>query len=241
MPAVLQIDAGRVPYARAYEWQKTLHARRVAGEIPDLMLMLEHPHTVSLGRRFHPSHLLAEVDELSRRGIEVHEADRGGSITYHGPGQLVCYPILDLRATPHQTPDPIVYLRALEEAIIQTCAEVGVQAIRRPGLTGVWVAPEKLAAIGINVSRGVSKHGLALNVSTDLDYFTSMIPCGIEDAGVTSLERKLGSRVPMALVKEMLGRRLAACVGRTCEPSDALADLLGREGPFELRQPRISA
>ncbi|MEX2587887.1 MAG: lipoyl(octanoyl) transferase LipB [Actinomycetota bacterium] len=213
-PALQQVHAATVPYALAYEWQRTLHARRVAGEIPDLLLTLEHPHVFSLGRRFDPSHLLAGEHELAARGIEMHEADRGGSITYHGPGQLVGYPIVDLRATPEVTADPIAYLRVLERAIIHGCAQLGVAAGTREGLTGVWVGREKLAAIGVNVSRGVAKHGFALNVTTDLDFFSSMVPCGIEEAAVTSLEALLGAAIPVRRAAEVLGVSLADHLSR---------------------------
>lgn len=233
MRALLQLDAGTVRYATAYEWQRAVHARRVVGEVPDLLLTLQHPHVVTLGRRFDPAHLLAEVAWLAKRGIDVHEADRGGSITYHGPGQLVGYPILDLRATPDVTPDPIAYLRLLERAIIDACVELGVSAGTREGLTGVWVGKEKLASIGVNVSRGVSKHGFALNVSTDLSFFRSMVPCGIEGASVTSLEAILGRAVPMPRVRSVMGRVLAAHLGRRPVPGDHrdLRAVLGGAGP----------
>lgn len=233
MRALLQLDAGTVRYATAYEWQRALHARRVAGEVPDLLLTLQHPHVFTLGRRFDPSHLLAEVAWLTKRGIDVHEADRGGSITYHGPGQLVGYPILDLRTTPEVTPDPIAYLRLLERAIIDTCVELGVSAGTREGLTGVWVDKQKLASIGVNVSRGVSKHGFALNVSTDLSFFRSMVPCGIDGASVTSLEAILGRAVPMPRVRRVMVRVLAAHLGRRPVPGGHrdLSAVLGGAGP----------
>lgn len=228
-----QLDAGIVPYARAYDWQRTLHARRVAGEISDLLLMLEHPHVFSLGRGFRPSHLLVDKSELTARGIEMHEADRGGSITYHGPGQLVVYPILHLRASREITPDPIAYLRLLETAIIHGCAQLGVTASTREGLTGVWVGRDKLAAIGVNVSRGVTKHGFALNVATDLDFFSSMVPCGIEDAAVTSLEVLLGTSVSMRRTAQVMGRSLADHLGRRLAVgrSSDLAAALGNYPP----------
>lgn len=214
MATLQQFDAATVPYARAYEWQRTLHARRVTGEIPDLLLTMEHPHVFSLGRRFQASHLLVHPRQLAERGIEVHEADRGGSITYHGPGQLVVYPIVDLRASPRVAPDPIAYLRLLERAIIDGCAQLGVAAGTRAGLTGVWVGRDKLAAIGVNVSRGVTKHGFALNVSTDLTFFSSMVPCGIEGAAVTSLEVLLGTSVPVRDIARIMGRSLAGHLDR---------------------------
>ncbi|MGH7425421.1 MAG: lipoyl(octanoyl) transferase LipB, partial [Candidatus Methylomirabilales bacterium] len=177
------VRAGLVPYAVASEWQEVLCRRRWRDEIPDVLLLLEHPHVYTLGRRFSKQHLLADQAFLAARGIEVQECDRGGSITYHGPGQLVGYPILDLRRPrgsragndPEPRPDAIRYLRTLEEALIRAVRSLGVIAGRRPGLTGVWVGEAKLASIGVNVSRGVSKHGFAMNVATDLSYFEGIV------------------------------------------------------------------
>lgn len=215
---IWKVSAGRIPYANADEWQRSLHARRLQGEIPDVLLLLEHPHVYTLGRRFLPEHLLLSPVRLRQRDIEVHESDRGGSVTYHGPGQLVAYPVVDLRTAGRSHPDVILYLRRLEKAIIDTVAPLGVEAGTRRGLTGIWVGDEKLAAIGVNVSRGVAKHGVAINVSTDLDYFRWMVPCGITDGKVTSLER-LGIQVPMEEVAELLASRLARVLGRTLVPS----------------------
>jgi lipoyl(octanoyl) transferase len=217
MQPILQIDAGSVVYSAAYAWQLQLHARRVAGEIPDLVVLLEHPSVITLGRRFRPRHLLAPAEELRRRGIEVYEADRGGSITYHGPGQLVAYPVVDLRTESKPNPDVIAYLRLLEAAVLATVADFGVPAELRPGLTGVWVGRDKLGAIGVNVSRGVTKHGMALNVSTDLEFFSSMVPCGIPDAGVTSLQRLLGRPPSIEAVSSVFAGHLARLLGRQLE------------------------
>ena len=214
MRPILQISAGSVVYSAAYAWQRELHARRVAGDIPDVLLLLEHPHVFSLGRRFQPEHLLAGPDELRHRGVEVHEADRGGSITYHGPGQLVAYPVVDLRRSDGRHPDVIAYLRLLESAVLATVSGYRIDAGLRPGLTGVWVGHHKLAAIGVNISRGVAKHGVALNVSTDLSFFESMVPCGIPDAGVTSMERVLGSEVELDSVAESFAGHLARLLER---------------------------
>ena len=221
MPPILQIDAGSVVYSAAYEWQRQLHSRRVACEIADVLLLLEHPHVFSLGRRFRPEHLLVSWEELRRRGVAVHEADRGGSITYHGPGQLVAYPVVDLRTEAKPFPDVMVYLRLLEAATLDTVRELGIGATLRPGLTGIWVGTDKLAAIGVNVSRGVTKHGMALNVSTDLDLFASMVPCGIPDAGVTSMERLLGTAPPLDLVSKVFAGHLAKALGRTLQKANA--------------------
>jgi lipoyl(octanoyl) transferase len=229
MRPILQISAGSVLYPAAYAWQRRLHARRVAGEIPDVLLLMEHPHVYSLGRRFSPEHLLAGPDELRRRGVDLCEADRGGSITYHGPGQLVAYPVVDLRTADGRHPDVIAYLRLLEAAILDTVAGYGIDAGLRPGLTGVWVGRRKLAAIGVNISRGVSKHGAALNVSTDLSYFDAMVPCGIPDAGVTSMERLLGQEVALDQVAGSFSGHLARRLGRRIQAGSL--DDVGLEPP----------
>lgn len=220
------VDAGRIPYGTALAWQNDLHRRRVAGEVGDVVLVLEHPHVYTLGRRFAAEHLLTDRAALARRGIEVFEADRGGSITYHGPGQLVGYPIVALAdpagAEPGWGPDAVAYLRLLEQALIQAAADFGVTAGRREGLTGVWVAgesgEEKLASIGVNVSRGVTKHGFALNVTTDLSYFAAMVPCGIPAVRVTSLARLLGEAPPMPAVRDAVVAHLAGLLGAMVVP-----------------------
>lgn len=219
MQPILQVAAGSILYSAAYDWQRELHRRRVAGEIPDVLLMLEHPHVFTLGRRFKPEHLLADPDDLRRAGVEVHEADRGGSITYHGPGQLVAYPVVDLRAADGRHPDVIAYLRLLESAILATVSEWGIDAGRRLGLTGVWAGSRKLASIGVNVSRGVAKHGIALNVCTDLSFFGDMVACGIRGVEVTSMEQLLGRPVPIKPVATEFARQLAALLERRIEPA----------------------
>jgi len=226
------VEAGTVPYGTALGWQNDLHRRRVAGEIGDVALLLEHPHVYTLGRRFSADHLLADPELLRRRGIEVYEADRGGSITYHGPGQLVGYPILalaDPEGSPEigsmRTPDAIAYLRDLEEVLIRAVADFGVQARRQEGLTGVWVGNEKLASIGVNMSRGVTKHGFALNVDADLSYFSGMIPCGIPAVAVTSLERLLGAAPPMEVVRDSVVAHFGDVLCRT--PVEGTLDSLG--------------
>lgn len=222
MLPILQIDAGSIVYSAAHTWQRDLHCRRVAGTIPDLVLLLEHPHVFSLGRRFRPEHLLAPVEELHRRGIEVCEADRGGSITYHGPGQLVAYPVVDLRTEDKPQPDVIAYLRLLEAATLATVTDFGIRGELRPGLTGVWVGDAKLGAIGVNVSRGVTKHGMALNVDPDLGLFASMVPCGIPGAAVTSMQQLLGAAPRVEVVGAVFAGHLARMLGRRLRvPSDA--------------------
>lgn len=214
MQPILQIDAGSIEYAAACSWQRELHRLRVAGETPDLMLCLEHPPVFSLGRAFRPEHLLVSRDQLRERGIAVHESDRGGSITYHGPGQLVVYPVIDLRTPQKPNPDVIAYLRTVESATLATVLEFGVRAELRPGLTGVWVGSRKLAALGVNVSRGVTKHGMALNVTTDLENFAGMIPCGIPESGVTSLSDLLGAAPALGEVATVFAHKLGEMMGR---------------------------
>lgn len=223
MREIKVIDAGLVPYAVADEWQKDLHTRRVEQKISDVVLLVEHPHVYTLGRGFKPQHLLTGRDELSRRSIEVCEADRGGSITYHGPGQLVVYPIVDLNRPGKDFPDALKYLRTLEEAIIRTARSVGVVSTRREGMTGVWVGDAKLASIGVNISRGVSKHGLAMNVCTDLEFFSGMVPCGMPGS-VTSLEAILNSGLTVSGVGLQLVKHLGQLLHARPVPS-TLKDL----------------
>jgi len=187
---------GVVPYAEGLDLQKRLVDQRKAGEIPDQLLLLQHPPVITLGvkTRNDRSHVLATPEALQDQGVEIFETGRGGDVTYHGPGQLVGYPILDLkpdRCDVHQ------YVRDLEEVLIRTAAAFGVVAGRSEGLTGAWVGHEKLAAIGVRIARWVTSHGFALNVSTDLSHFGLIVPCGITDRGVTSLAKLLGRGVAM--------------------------------------------
>ena len=185
---------GVVPYADALEIQRALVEDRRANRVGDLLLLVEHPHVLTLGVRGDGgrSHILAPPEMLRARGIEIYETGRGGDITYHGPGQLVGYPIVDLK--PDRC-DVHRYVRDLEEVLIRTAADYGITARRIDGLTGVWVEDEKLAAIGVRISRWVTSHGFALNVTTDLENFELIVPCGIADRGVTSLSRLLSRPV----------------------------------------------
>jgi lipoyl(octanoyl) transferase len=169
-------ELGRVDYGAALELQQQLAAERKQGLIPDQLLLLEHPHVITLGRNGHLENLLADSHVLDRAGISFFPADRGGDITYHGPGQLVGYPILDLREWKR---DVGAYVRAIEQVILDTLAEFGIPAGRIPKLTGVWVDGRKIAAIGVHISRWVTSHGFALNVATDLSYFHYIVPCGL--------------------------------------------------------------
>lgn len=200
-PATLEVTRlGLVEYARALDLQAGLVRRRAAGEIPDQLLLLEHPHVVTLGSSAHRDHVLASDAQLRERGIELFEAGRGGDVTYHGPGQLVGYPIL--RLGPERR-DLHRYLRDLEEVLIRALAVFGVPAERAESLTGVWTGGRKIAAIGIRVSSGwVTSHGFALNVDPDLDYFANIVPCGIRGREVTSLAECTGGPVPMAAVED---------------------------------------
>jgi len=192
-------------YAEALAVQQDLVARRKQGLIPDQLLLVEHPHVITLGRNGHMENVLAGDDVLSRAGIAFYPTDRGGDVTYHGPGQLVGYPILDLREWKR---DVAAYVRAIEQSIIDTLADYGIAAGRIPKLTGVWVGEHKIAAIGVHISRWVTSHGFALNVATDMSYFQYIVPCGLTKP-VTSMEQ-LGVRAPLAGV----GRTLAAHFGR---------------------------
>ncbi len=204
---------GIVPYAEALALQRELVARRQRGEIDDVLLLLEHPHVLTLGVRgdWGRQHILAPASELAARAVEVHEAGRGGDVTYHGPGQLVGYPILDLK--PDRC-DVHRYVRDIEEVLIRTAADFGIAAGRVSGMTGVWVGGEKLAAIGVRISRWVTSHGFALNVATDLDYFRLIVPCGLADRGVTSMSRLLGRPVSRSAVEERLVMRFCEVFGR---------------------------
>jgi len=198
-------ELGRIGYGPALELQQTLIAARKQGAVPDQLLLLEHPHVITLGRNGRQEHLLASAEVLERAGISFFPTDRGGDVTYHGPGQLVAYPIFDLREWRR---DVGAFVRAVEQTAIDTLADYGIAAGRIPKLTGVWVEGRKIAAIGVHISRWVTSHGLALNVSTDLSYFQYIVPCGLTRP-VTSMEQ-LGVQVPLAEVS----RTLAAHFGR---------------------------
>jgi lipoyl(octanoyl) transferase len=219
---------GSVPYLEAWALQKRLAAARGADEIPDTLLLLEHPHTYTLGTSGHDEYVLLTPDELAARGIEVHRVDRGGDVTYHGPGQLVGYPIFKLPpAFDNLHADVIAYIHGLEDAIITALDEYGLAGWPYEGLTGVWVgereaAPEKICAIGVKLTtKRVTLHGFALNVSTDLSYFGGIVPCGIHDKGVTSMQRALGDSPPLEMVqvREVVTRAFARHFGREMSPA----------------------
>lgn len=192
---------GRVPYAEALELQRALVEDRRAGRIGDVLALLEHPHVITLGTRRETAraNVLATPERLAALGVELHETGRGGDVTYHGPGQLVGYPILDLKP---DRADVYNYVRNLESVMIRACARFGVGAGRVEGLTGTWVGGSKIGAIGVRITRWITSHGFAFNVNTDLDYFNLIVPCGIRDHGVTSLARELGRPLDMAEVEQ---------------------------------------
>jgi lipoyl(octanoyl) transferase len=204
---------GVVPYASAVELQRALVEERRAERVPDLLLLLEHPHVITMGakREASRSHLVATPELLAQRDVELHESGRGGDITYHGPGQIVGYPILDLR--PDRC-DVHKYVRDLEEVMIRSAADFGLAAGRIEGLTGAWVGADKLGAIGVRISRWITSHGFAFNVMTDLDYFKLIVPCGITSGGVTSLSRATGRAVRMADARAALITHFGDVFGR---------------------------
>jgi len=236
------VDLGRIGYADAYALQQRLVAARKAGAAPNVLLICEHPHVLTLGRSGKLEHLRASGDLLRQMGVEFHLSDRGGDITYHGPGQIVGYPILQLAEIRR---DVVWYVRQLEEAMIRATAAFGIAAFRVPGRTGVWVHPaqselgaplsekdvakdlaeEKLGAIGVHISRWVTSHGFAYNVASDLRYFDLIVPCGIADRRATSLEKLLGRPVSVAEVARHLSDALGCVLG--LEMASASREQLG--------------
>jgi len=238
------VDVGLIQYADAWELQKRIVAARKAGAIEDVLLFCEHPHVITLGRSGNRAHLLASEIVLRQKGVEYFESTRGGDITYHGPGQIVGYPILNLSAIRR---DVVWYVRMLEEAMIRTTADLGIVARRESGKAGIWVdaqeriatqsprsaqrteeTAEKLAAIGVHISRWVTSHGFAYNVSTDLRYFELIVPCGIASRKATSLEKLLQRNVSLAEIKPLLAKHLGevfALAVRTAQPAELFAQL----------------
>lgn len=214
---------GLVPYAEGLELQRQLVDDRKADRIPDTLLLLQHPHVLTIGvKKDGRSHILATPDRLSALGVEVFETGRGGDVTYHGPGQLVGYPIIDL--TPDRR-DVHRYVRDLEEVMIRVCADHDVEAVRIKGLSGAWVpslresssgrTAAKVGAIGVRISRWITSHGFAFNVTTDIDFFNLIVPCGIADRGVTSLSAQTGRAVDVAEVEDRVVDRFCEVFGRT--------------------------
>jgi lipoate-protein ligase B len=215
---------GRVDYLEAWELQRKLSIARREERFPDLLLLLEHPHTYTLGRSGKREHVLLSPDQLTRRGIAVYDVDRGGDVTYHGPGQLVGYPILKL---PRDRFTFMRYIRDLERSLLLAVRELGVAGELKEGLSGVWVGDEKLCAIGVKVdASGITSHGFALNVNTDLSYFGHIIPCGIRDKGVTSLRTVLRRHVSMRRVERAVTAGIAEVFGLRAARAGASRRLL---------------
>ncbi|HTX37111.1 MAG TPA: lipoyl(octanoyl) transferase LipB [Bryobacteraceae bacterium] len=212
-------ELGRMEYGAALEWQRQLSVARKEGRVPDQLLLVEHPHVITMGRNGQRKHLLADEEVLARAGIAFYLTDRGGDVTYHGPGQLVGYPILDLREWRR---DVGAYVRAIEQAIMDTLADYGIASGRIPGLTGVWVGDSKIAAIGVHLSRWVTSHGFALNVGTDLSYFQYIVPCGLTRP-VTSM-----AQLGVSAGLEEVSRVLAGHFGRVFD-----CEMLLEEAPLD--------
>jgi lipoyl(octanoyl) transferase len=238
LPEILQLlQLPRTPYADGLALQQRLVAARSAGEIGDVLVLLEHPPVLTLGRNASRANVLASDETLAARGVELHVVNRGGDVTYHGPGQLVGYPICDLRGEwpgkkgPHL--GPVDFVRLMEEALIRSCAEFGVMAQRVAKRTGVWtlaggaVEEKKIAAIGIHVSSGVTSHGFALNVTTDLRDFEWIVPCGIADRAVTSLEMEADPAVRLAMesVRNVVSRQMGRVFGRQVLAVESIEEL----------------
>ena len=233
MNAFLIVDLGLITYTDAFTLQQRIVAARKAGAIEDVLLLCEHPHVITLGRSGKRENLLASENVLRQKGVEFHATNRGGDITYHGPGQIVGYPILNLA---NMKTDVHWYVRTLEEVMIRASADFGVTAFRIPGRTGIWVQAkgkggameEKLAAIGVHISRWVTSHGFAYNVATDLRYFDLIVPCGISDRKATSLEKLLSRSVMLEEVKPRLVQHLAQLFSlepRSCSFSELASSL----------------
>ena len=235
MDPVLTVRCGLLPYEEARSLQKRIEAARQADEIPDVLLLLEHPPVYTKGRRTQPGELAMGEDWYRMQGIEVCETDRGGAVTYHGPGQLVGYPIVSLR--PYRD-DVREYVHGLERLMIDSLAAYGVEAKVIDGLTGVWVGggpPEgrKIGSIGVHVSRGVTTHGFAVNVNNDLQPFEWVVPCGIEGVRMTSLCRELGAEQDLEAYMDAISERFGEIYGREPVPTppEALGELLGEAAP----------
>jgi lipoyl(octanoyl) transferase len=201
------LHLGRIDYATALELQRSLVDLRKQGSIADTLLLLEHNPVITLGRNTNKQNLIAPPALLAQKGVQLYETDRGGDVTFHGPGQLVGYPIFDLRGLSPRM-GAVEYVRNLEEVLIRTCGDLGIPSQRIAGLTGVWTQdpdPAKIAAIGVHISRGVTSHGFALNVATDLDYFKLIVPCGIADKPVTSIDQEIETKYrPIPSMEEVM-------------------------------------
>lgn len=251
MISILQL--GAIDYATGLRLQDQLVALRKEGQIPDTLLLLEHTPVITLGRNAHSKNILASPEFLAERGVEIFECNRGGDVTFHGPGQLVAYPIFDLRGLPSQRLNRpamgvIEFVRNLEEVMIRTCGEFGVPTKRIVGLTGVWTdgpgkrrgaLPEaKIAALGVHVSRGITSHGIALNVNTDLTYFNLIVPCGITSKPVTSIGNELSRSIPLQDVAHALVRSFGQVFKSQILWLESIDALLGRNSGVPMRPPK---
>ena len=251
------VQLGRLDYAAGLRVQQKLVELRKAGLIGDVLLLLEHTPVITLGRNAEAGNVLASTEVLAARGVEVFECDRGGDVTFHGPGQLVGYPIFDLRgygssqfpvlssqseSNPRhrKTLGVVDYVRRLEEVLIRTCVEFGIPARRVAGLTGVWTETEpaaKVAAIGVHISRSVTSHGFALNVNTDLSYFNLIVPCGITAKPVTSMQRELGREVDLNEVAQAVSRNFGGVFGNQMLWVETIDALLGNSVGVPMKAP----
>ena len=227
------LNLGLVPYETALHLQRTLMDLRKANRVENTLLLLEHPPVITLGRNAQLSNVLASPEFLAQRGVELFDIDRGGDVTFHGPGQLVAYPIFDLRSFEPKL-GAVEFVRRLEEVLISTCGDFGVATQRIKGLTGVWTyalrsKPEaKIAALGVHISRGVTTHGFALNVSTDLDFFSLIVPCGLTNKPVTSMERELQRRLTLEEVATAVSRNFGRVFQSQMLWLESLDDLLAQ-------------
>ena len=260
MISLLQL--GTLDYATGLRLQERLVALRKEGRIGDTLLLLEHTPVITMGRNAKSANVTASPEILAQRSVEVFDCDRGGDVTFHGPGQLVAYPIFDLRGLPSSQPNRntmgvIEFVRNLEEVLIRTCAEFGIPAKRIEGLTGVWTEPQavwgrapspvqverssppegKIAALGIHISRGVTSHGVALNVNTDLSFFDLIVPCGITSKPVTSVQKELGHEVPLLDVAHALSRNFGVVFQSQILWLDSLDALLGANLGIPMKPP----
>jgi lipoyl(octanoyl) transferase len=256
------VQLGQVDYGEGLRLQRKAVDLRKAGQIGDVLLLLEHSPVITLGRNAKAAHVLASPDALAARGVEVFECDRGGDVTFHGPGQLVGYPILDLRAQlasldgdlrsrgfadrsvratqTRKTLGAVDYVRRLEEVLIRTCSDFGIAAKRVTGLTGAWTESEpsaKIAAIGVHISRSVTSHGFALNVNTDLSYFDLIVPCGITTKPVTSMEKELGRELNLDEVAQSLSRNFGTVFGSQMRWLETVDALLGNSVGVPMKAP----
>jgi lipoyl(octanoyl) transferase len=244
MTTCLIVDLGFIGYADAFELQKRIVAARKADAIGDVLLLCEHPHVITLGRSGKRENLLASERVLAQKGVEFHATNRGGDITYHGPGQIVGYPVIQLSAIRR---DVVWYVRMLEEVMIRTCGNFGVVARREEGKSGVWIdsvagnldAAEKLGAIGVHISRWVTSHGFAFNVATDLRYFELIVPCGIAERKATSLEKVLGGAVKRNEAAPKLVEHFGEVFGREPQPATR-EELFAALERFEREQQQVA-